>query len=152
MDETETKQKKGMSKGKKLVIIIGTVIIGFMVLATIIGRNTENSPDTTTAPEPEPKTIDLTASVSFTGTQFIIKNGDNFPWTDVMIKINSGLIANGYWLRTDRMDAESTYTVGALQFAKDDGTRLNPDEVKPISVSIQAQTPNGTGFYEGGWN
>lgn len=103
------------------------------------------------APTPPP-TRDLTASVTFTGTQFLITNEDSFGWNNVLMKVNSGFIANGFWLKTARMEAGSTYTVGALQFAKDDGTRLDPFAIKPTSFSIQADIPGGTGFWNGGWD
>jgi len=123
-----------------IIILMGTCASRFSTPPT-------TAPVTTTQPIP-----DLTADVTFTGTQFVITNGDSFAWTNVLMKVNSGFIANGFWLKEPRMEAGSTYTVGALQFAKDDGTRLDPYATKPTSFSIQADTPAGTGFWNGGWN
>lgn len=129
-----------------LTFIVAVVVIYFLFFRGC--GTTTNTPSNT----PTTTTIDLQASVNFTGTQFVITNNDSFAWTNVLLKINPGFVANGYWLRTDRMEAGSTYTVGALQFAKDDGTRLNPYTTKPTSISIQATTPKGTGFWSGGWD
>jgi len=94
---------------------------------------------------------ELKATVRFTGTQFVITNNDAFDWTDLKMEINSGLISSGYVLRVDRMSAGETYTVGALQFAKSDGTRFNPFTTKPQNLSIWADTPHGKCFWYGGW-
>jgi len=96
-------------------------------------------------------TIDLNATVRFTGTQFVIQNNNSFDWTNVELEINSGLISGGYVLNVERMRAGETYTVGAMQFAKSDGERFNPFTHKPQKLSVWCDTPRGKGFYLGGW-
>jgi len=140
----------GKAAGGCLKGCLTVIVIFFLLFLAVRGCSTTTTD--TPSNTPATTTIDLQASVNFTGTQFVITNNDSFAWTNVLLKINPGFVANGYWLRTDRMEAGSTYTVGALQFAKDDGTRLNPYTTKPTSISIQATTPKGTGFWSGGWD
>jgi len=148
-DETPVK-KYNEADGRRAIKGCLIFVIACVVLTFLLFRGCLTTP-TTPSNTPTTTTIDLQASVKFTGTQFVITNNNSFAWTNVLLEINPGFVANGYWLRTDRMEAGSTYTVGALQFAKDDGTRLNPYTTKPTSISIQATTPNGTGFWSGGW-
>lgn len=98
-------------------------------------------------------TIDLKASVNFTGTQFIIKNNDTFNYTNVKLEVNSQGLKNGYILKTSILKAGESFTVGAAQFTKGDGTRFNPFTIKPKNLSIWCDTPSGKkGFYFGEWN
>lgn len=94
---------------------------------------------------------DLSATVTFTGVQFIIKNRDTFNWENVEMQINSGFVASGFVSKTYIIKAGETYSVDAMQFAKNDGTRFNPVVFKPKNFTIRCDTPSGTGFYYGGW-
>lgn len=98
--------------------------------------------DSTSKPPPE-----LNAQVQFNGTQFVITNKDSFDWRNVKMELNEM-----FELMHDRMVAGQTYTVGAMQFAKTDGTRFNPFQMKNQKFSIKAETPNGTAWYFGSWN
>ena len=84
--------------------------------------------------------------------QFVITNQDSFDWTNVKLKINSGLFQDGYVLTVPRLDAGETYTVGSMQFAKGDGTRFNPFTMKPQDFFIWCDTPQGNGSWSGGMN
>jgi len=90
---------------------------------------------------------ELTASVNFTGTQFIIINIDDFDWTNVDLRVNGK-----YVLKIQRISAEKIYTVGAMQFTKvSDGTRFNPLTMKPKKFQIWCDTPKGKGVYNAKW-
>jgi len=97
-----------------------------------------------TKTEKTPVTKILKAEIRFDGSQFIITNNDSFDWTDVKFKLNEGIIKAGYRLNVDRIKAGNTYTVGALQFTKPDGTRFNPFTIKPQTMFIFCD--------EGDWN
>lgn len=141
--EKEIKEKEQKKQGMGCLIFLGViVIIAFIIFS---GGDGENEKET------KPSSIDLTASVSFTGTQFVIINLDTFDWTNVRLEVNSGLLKSGYVLKTQRMSSEETYTVGAMQFAKGDGTRLNPFTTKPQNFSIWCDTPRGKGFWYSEW-
>jgi hypothetical protein len=89
--------------------------------------------------------------VRFTGTQFIITNNDSFAWSNCKLEINSKVFGSGYTYVGANIAAGATYSVGALQFANGDGQRFNPFTLKPQNLSISCNTPNGRGFYYGGW-
>ena len=143
--QEKAKEKSEAKKTKKGCLgCLGLIVVIFIIALVSglfdSGDNTDKS-----------STIDLTASVSFTGTQFIIINIDTFDWTNVKLEVNSGLLKGGYVLKTQRMSSEETYTVGAMQFAKGDGTRLNPFTTKPQNFSIWCDTPRGRGFWYSEW-
>ena len=51
------------------------------------------------------------------------------------------------------MEANTTYTVGAMQFAKRDGTMFNPFTMKPLRMSISAENSQGKqGWWFGEWD
>lgn len=92
--------------------------------------------------------IDLEASVRFDGSWFIVQNKDNFDWTNVTLEVNRGLFAKGYVLKVTRIEAGYIYTLGASQFARGDGTHLNPSTTKPRKFSIWCDVPGGKGFWQ----
>lgn len=149
--EKKAKEKSEMRKIVKWIpaYVIGFVIIMWISHAIVFKPEPPKKPVSTTTPT---TTIDLKATVKFTGTQFVITNNDNFDWTNVELKLNSGLIFGGYVLKTQRMIAGETYTVGAMQFAKDDGTRFNPSTTKALNLFIWCDTPKGNGSCYGDWD
>jgi hypothetical protein len=62
---------------------------------------TQTSTTPASAPSAPPKETSRTinASVSFTGTQFIITNEDKYDWTDVKLELNGGFFSGGYELK-----------------------------------------------------
>ena len=47
------------------------------------------------------------------------------------LHLTAGVFGDAYELNVDQIKAGETYTVGAMQFAKPDGTRFNPFQTKP---------------------
>jgi RNase P subunit RPR2 len=142
--ESEIEKEKNKSS-------LGTGCLGFLVLVIIVYFIMFN-PFTSQEKETQPSSIYLNASVRFTGTQFIIENNDNFDWLNVKMEVNGSILKGGFILETDRMKAGETYTVGALQFAKKDGTRFNPVTYKPQDFDIYCDTTKGEdAFWAGGW-
>lgn len=111
-----------------------------------IGRQPD-SPARTPAAEQE--AVALGAAVQFTGTQFQITNNDPFNWANCELAINAGAVRQGYELRAVSIAARSTMTVGAMQFARGDGQRFNPFDMKPNAFSIACDTPGGRRYYFG---
>lgn len=85
---------------------------------------------------------DFRASVRFTGTQFVIKNLDDLDCQNTKMEINGGIIRSGYVLDGYTLAVGKTYEVGALQFTKSDGSRLNPFEIKPKDFFIMCRGEN----------
>ena len=141
-------ERAEIEKKKSSPLGIGYLV--FIILAAII-YSWSSTP--TKKEETQSSIIYLNASVSFTGTQFIIKNNDNYDWLNIKMEVNGGLWKGGFILKYDRVIAGETYTVGALQFAKGDGTRLNPFVIKPNSFDIYCYDSKGDliASWHGGW-
>jgi hypothetical protein len=128
------------------------VLVVIVVLLSVFGFFNSDDETKKSSSSISQTMISINPSVRFVGTQFIIVNKDSFDWTNVKLEVNSGLLTGGFVLKTRRMKSGETYTVGAMQFAKGDGTRLNPFTTKPQNLSIWGDTPKGKGFWYGGWN
>ena len=141
-DKIEKEKKKSPLGAGCLVFLILVIAVCFIMF----------NPFTSQKEETQPSYISLSASVEYTGTQFIIKNNDNFDWLNVKMEVNGSFLSSGFILKTNRMEAGGTYTVGALQFAKKDGTRFNPVTYKPQKFDIDCDTPKGeNAFWTGSW-
>lgn len=97
---------------------------------------TSQSSSSTPTPTPD-TTATFDAQVNFTGTQFYISNKESVDCQDAEITINSSYKLDHY-----NLGAYQIYNVGAGQFAKGDGTRLNPFETKPLDVNIRCRGNN----------
>jgi hypothetical protein len=106
------------------------------------------SSDSTTT---QSSTVDLNATVQFTGTQFVVTNSDSFNWTNCKLEVNPKTFSSGFTYQAALLAAGQTYSVGSLQFANGDGKRFNPFDFKPTSFSVSCDTPSGRGYYYGGW-
>ena len=148
----EKKKPSTAGTGCAVVAIVAVVLIGGFYIFR--DRQPVTAPPAPKASEEKPdSTVKLKANVSFSGTQFVITNNDSFDWRNVKLEINSGVIRGGYILKEAVLQAGKEYTVGAMQFAKGDGTRFNPFQMKPKNFSISCDTAKGklTGFWYGGW-
>ena len=67
----------------------GSTLCG-IVAALLLGTGTSDSGSTGgTSGGSGSSSVDLSATVRFTGTQFVITNNDTFDWTNVELEINS---------------------------------------------------------------
>ena len=119
-------------------IVIG--LIGWWIFSSMLSNKANNATS---------KTISITASVSYTGTQIIIANNDSFNWDNTSISINPGILTKatsfdtGYSLDVGTIKPNNIYRFGILNFAKSDGTRFNPFQTKPQMIVITCKTPTG---------
>lgn len=131
--DIKEKESKKVGKGCAIILIIIFAIAVIIAVFTCSGSN-----DT-------PR--DLNANVRFDGTQFHITNLDDYDWTDVRITLNGD-----YELRTGAMLAKTEYSVGAMQFAKKDGTKFNPFTTKAQRMFIWAYNgDNKRASWSGSW-
>jgi len=141
--EIEVKPKAKITLVQKIiaaVILVGLGIFGTCAICIC------------TAPSGESTQVDLNASIRFDGSQFTITNNDSFNWIDVKFELNSAGLSSGFILKYPLIEAGTTYTVGAMQFAKPDGTRFNPFLMKPQKMSVSCKTPDGKdGWYFAEW-
>lgn len=137
---SEDKQKRKINK-LALAGCLSIFVILIVVISIILGSGNDES-----------TSIELDAGITYDGTQFIITNNDNFDWTDVVFDLNAtGAFSSGYILHADLIRSGNTYTVGAMQFAKSDGTLFNPFTTKPISINITCKADGKDGYWSGGW-
>lgn len=122
-----------------------------LVVAGILATGTSDSGSSARTERTAPQTVDLNASVKFTGNQFVITNADSFTWSNCKLEVNSKVFSSGYKYEGATLRAGETYTIGAMQFANSDGERFNPFTHKPQSFSLYCDTPRGKGHYYGGW-
>lgn len=125
-DSPASPKKKGIGCGG---------IIGIMLLISLVGgiiASTKNPRKEPTAPSRQL----FKAEIKFSGTQFYISNLDDLDCQNAKIEINGGIGRNGYTLEGYTLEAGKSYTVGAMQFTNNDGTRFNPVTTKPFSPYI----------------
>lgn len=105
-------------------------------------------------PNPTPTSLnkDLKSSVKYSDGKFTITNFDTFDWLNVKLELNGGTFKSGYIYKTNIMDGGGIYTVGSMAFAKKDGTKFNPFQMKPMKMVITCDLKNGgRGFSYGEW-
>lgn len=115
------------------------VVLGVIALMSVGSSGSSGS-------RSAPSTVDLNASVRFTGTQVHITNGDTFAWSECKVEIN-----DKFNHQLGEVAAGATAQVGALLFADDDGMRFNPFQYAAKEIFIVCQTPRGRGYYTGAW-
>ena len=115
-----------IGKGMKKHWFTLLVILFFGFLAAGSGESSSSSTTTSTRK-------DLNAEVRFSDTQFMITNKDTYNWTNTKFKIN-----DNFSLEAGTINAGAVYTVGMAQFAKSDGTRFNPFQMKVLNIFISS--------------
>jgi len=140
--EQVTESGKKISK-KKTAIGCGVLLVIVILLAVGISTCLGGSEDSE---------ITLNAEVVYDDGQFTITHNDDFSWTDVEFDLNYETWSSGYTYHANRLDANTIYTVGSMQFAESDGTMFNPFTQKPLKMSIHCKTPDGKdGWWFGSW-
>lgn len=89
----------------------------------------------------------MNAKAEYSGTQFLITNLGPWPWDEVRIRINEK-----FDYHFSRIETNETLTVGVLQFADDEGLRLDPFRYKPQTISIRAVIGEDLEFWSGTFN
>jgi endogenous inhibitor of DNA gyrase (YacG/DUF329 family) len=133
---------------KKTLYVSTFVIICFALMMIVIELASRGSSSTisTTTPTSTPTSVQLNASVSFDGSQFIITNNDNFTWMNVTMYLN-----DDYQYKSPEIPP-GNYTLGAMQFTRSDGTRFNPFATKPLQLTIGCTTnTNADGIFGCTW-
>ena len=130
-------------KHKILTGILALFVIGWIpsIFTSVPTSSPTKSSDSIVRSAPKPtRRMDFRAIVKFTGTQFEITNADDTDCERAKLEINSKYTLEGYTLKSGE-----TYKVGALQFAKSDGTRFQPFEIKPKDFYIYCSGSNALG-------
>jgi hypothetical protein len=137
---------KPRTKKGNTLIGCGALLVIVILLAIGLGTCLGGSGDSDT------EDVELSAVVAYDDGQFTVTNNDSFAWTDVEFDLNYETWSSGYTYHANRLEANTAYTVGSMQFAKGDGTLFNPFAQKPLKMSIHCTTPDGRdGWWFGGW-
>ena len=140
--ETEKPKKKPSAVGWG----VGCGVMLLMAIGIAVGLGTCSGGESDTTDRT------LNAQVRYDDGQFTITNNDNFAWSDVEFDLNYETFSSGYTYRAGRLEANTVYTVGSMQFAESDGTMFNPFTQRPLKLSIRARTPSGDiAYWYGGW-
>jgi hypothetical protein len=115
--------KTSHATGTHLLVILGALAVVALSLWMMGVGESANSP-------PAP----LDASVRFSGTQFVITNDSAEALTSIVCLLNGD-----YEYKLDAIKAHDSASIGAMAFAKTDGTRFNPFATKPRNMVIEAE-------------
>jgi DNA-directed RNA polymerase subunit RPC12/RpoP len=138
------RETSGVVKAAALAAGLLILVMGFDALSSTGPSNTGTRSGA--------GTDELPARVTFNGTTFTIQNRGGYDWTDCKMDVNGGLVRSGFVLEARRIEANSTYSVGALRFADRRGSRLNPLTHKVMNMNIRCRTPRGVSSFYGDWN
>lgn len=140
--EVSSKKKRPGCLTILLIIFVGIPLLATFFFTVINPSKFINDSKQTTVSTPTPTTTftteeacTLQAKVTYTETQLIIENNGKFDW-DVEIELNSGFFGGGGYEHRAEIPSGTTYTVGYLQFADEDGNRFNPYEKKLQNIHI----------------
>jgi hypothetical protein len=152
---TDTAQKVEVVQPAKKTGCFTKLVLGFFILIAMGWCASVVSPPPAPAPVAStpaaPREPDLGASVSFNGTQFVVRNLDSVAWNEVRLMVNPGILSDGHFLDVGSIAAETEYKVGALQFANGDGERFNPFAMKPQRFRITAKVGGNLRTWSGGF-
>lgn len=95
------------------------------------------------AKEGEDKFIDLNTNISFTGTDFLIQNKNDFDWINVELNIykTESILWGGYTLKVSSIKKGETYDASIINFSNSSGERFDPYKYKPRTITIYCDTP-----------
>jgi hypothetical protein len=103
----------------------------------------------------------LRAFVKYTGQQILIINNDAFDWINVQVAVRAipildhavpeGLPAAEMAHSLPRMKARGVYTIRALQFGEGNGPAGGNLSMRPLSLEIRCDTPQGRSSWAGRW-
>lgn len=161
---------KGEMTRRKIGLIFGVATLILSVLfsiatdSSVVNDGPSNTPDTIQKSPPQarqtqpetgpietakPTQHELKAEVKFNEVAFQITNIEDLEWTGCKLEMNAGIIKGGYIYKIDIIPSNKPLAIPFRSFAKSDGTRFNPYETKPQSLSISCQVGDlhGFGYY-----
>ncbi len=95
----------------------------------------------------------IDAAAEFIGTNFVVRNKNNFPWKNVRVELNSNTNNGSFIFKAQEFPARKTRTIGMGEFVDQAGTKLDslPRSItgRPQSLGIRCETQLGGGFWLG---
>lgn len=146
--------QEGLRSGRKIRCpVVLKVMVAGILLGIVLFRGTPGGNNFSPLEHPSEGTaVRLSARVTFAGARFVISNNDTFDWENVKLEVVSADSMEPFCLTVTRIPAGGTYTVGAAEFRRNDGTRFNPSSTKSERFWIRCDIPErGSGSYLAGW-
>lgn len=126
-------------------VIFAIVLISIVFFYETSGKRRISAIDNTD----KSSTVRLRAEVTFPGARFIVTNNDSFDWKNVKLEIMPESAKERFSLKVPNISAGQTYTAAAAEFSKEDGTRFNPNIMRPKEFWILCDTSaNKRGSYQ----
>ena len=101
------------------------------------------------ASAPKITNIDLKAEVVFTNSNLTVKNLDSFDWSNCKIKINYGILSDGYRISDISIKAGAKQSFELKSFTNSDSHRFNPNLIAFEKVNIFCNMDGKLGNYFG---
>jgi hypothetical protein len=146
--------QEGLRSGRKIRCPVALIVmVAGILLAIVLFRGTPGGRSFSPLEHPsESSTVRLNAKVTFAGARFVISNNDTFDWENVKLEVVSVDFTEPFCLTVTRIPAGGTYTVGAAEFCRKDGTRFSQFSTRSERFRIRCDTPErGNGSYLAGW-
>lgn len=129
--------QRGWIARHPILTILGILFITPFIIGGMVGSSIENQSEGADKPKVERRS-DFSGTVSFDGTQFHVTSLDTTDCVNARLQING----TSYTLSGYTLEAGQSYSVGAGQFTKGDGTRFNPFAIKPQNFSVSCGGDN----------
>lgn len=97
--------------------------------------------------------IAIDAAAEFTGSNFVVRNRNNFAWRDISVELNSNTSSGRFVFKTQAMPPGRVRTIGMEEFVGRGGAQFDslPRSVssRPKSIGIRCNTQVGSGYWLG---
>jgi hypothetical protein len=139
-----------------IILLVSLIVLTSSILASqknrVASKNyriTQISPD------------ELRTFVQFTGEQILIINNNDFDWTNVQFTVRAAPIfapiaherppTSPIAHTLPRFKARGVHTIGAFQSGEPTSPEWSTATMRPLSLEIWCDTPQGRTFWAGSW-
>lgn len=93
----------------------------------------------------------IDASVEFLGSNFIVKNNNDFAWQNVRLELNSSAKSGAFVRKAQKILPKKSCAIGIGEFVNQDGTKFDslPQAItsRPQSLTVRCNTKTGNGGF-----
>lgn len=93
----------------------------------------------------------IEASVQFLGTNFIVKNNNDFAWQNVRLELNSSAKSGTFVRKAQEILPKKSCAIGMGEFVNQDGEKFDslPQVItsRPQSLAVRCNTKMGSGGF-----
>lgn len=122
----------------------GLFLILLVLVIAAAGRRRETGPA-------KRKMVPIRANVTYAGSEFTITNNDVFAWTNVVARVNYGVLNPGYTATIEKIGPGESIVVKDTRFTNADGFTLASTGDEAKAFGIWCDTPFGRGMWTAEW-